>query len=152
MKIYILLLILILGDLHLPQKTLATMSRTNYSAQPSSENSGLLSPREITEFIDKQQVVLIRNLAQQKKFLKALISGRETELRLLSSMTVAKGLLKSEENLKAEIRILRRRLLMVESKQRELRRYDANASANIMERGRPGISRNFSRKLEAAEF
>jgi len=117
------------------------------TTQKASEDANLPSSDQVSAFINKQRAILIKNLEHQRKSLITLINGRETELKVLSTMTIAKGLLGNEQGLEAEIRILRRRLQMVQSKEQELMKYQAEAGAKAVAKERK-LSKNFSRKIE----
>jgi len=121
---------------------------SNRSDQQTPTKLELMSSEAITEYINNQRAVLIRNLAYQRKYLTALVQERETELKTLSNMSVTKGLLKNGDDIiiRAEIMILRRRLLMLESKETELRKVQVKPSAKPLQDERQ-LVRNYSRKI-----
>jgi len=88
-----------------------------------------------------------------------LIEGRELELQFYAKMVVAKGLVDRDNKLEGELRILRRRLFMVESKEKQLQKYQAEAmsktAAKEVEDSKSSDetqvlpARNFSRKIRS---
>jgi len=123
---------------------------SNVSDHQVSTELELMSPAAITDYINNQRAILIKNLVYQRKYVTTLIQERETELKVLADMAVTKGLLRSGDGIRAEVRILRRRLLMLESKETELRKLQAKADTkttpNPMQ-DEPHVARNFSRKI-----
>jgi len=119
---------------------------SNTSDLQTSPKLEFMSAAAITDYINSQRAVLIRNLAYQRKYLTTLVQERETELKLLSDMTVTMGLLKGSDDIRAEISILRRRLLMLECKESELRKLQVKAEAKPIQHEEQ-LVRNFSRKI-----
>lgn len=117
------------------------------------------TPEAVSEYIASQRVILIENLEFQRKNLVALIEGRELELQFYAKMVVAKGLVDRDNKLEGELRILRRRLFMVESKEKQLQKYQAEAmSKTAAKEGEDSKSsdeaqilpaRNYSRKIRS---
>jgi hypothetical protein len=137
--------------------TLSNKQPKTKNQQTMGEKSHLMTPEAVSDFIDNQRKVLLENLATQRKSLIALIEGRKAELRIFSGMEVAKGLLGREDRVQAELTILTRRLSIVESKERQLEKYQIEAKGRKVVRDskvdlRGEVSktptRNFSRKIK----
>jgi len=116
----------------------------------------LLTPEAVAEFISSQRTILLANLGTQRKNLISLIEGREMELRFFSKMETARGLLDNGERVESELRILRRRLFMVQSKELQLEKYRTEATGKLggdaVDDGIKEVgmmpARNFSRKIK----
>ena len=122
------------------------------------EKPHLPTPEAVSEYIITQRTILIENLAFQWKNLVALVEGREMELQFYAKMVVSKGLVDRDNKLEGELRILRRRLFMVDSKEKQLQKYQAEALKTTVEReaeeakgdeAQVSPARNFSRKIRS---
>lgn len=104
----------------------------------------------VTAFIAGQRIILLQNLATQKRSLSVLIQNRSTTSNFNNSNNHD-----DVRGVQAELVILKRRLFIVESKIMELERWRIEAGDSDTESGevevkeRKGVlAKNFSRKIK----